>query len=162
MPGRRIVAGAMLAASFVGLAGARAHAHPPSIVNEAGERVIGDEVRAFRKAMAAAIAARDTKRLRAMYAPAFTHTHTNSHTFNRDARIASALAGDPLIETASATDLEVRAPNDWVAVVTGTSPLKSVTDGRTYAVRWIAVYTRSGKSWVLVVSQATRAGEIKP
>ncbi|MFM9938988.1 MAG: DUF4440 domain-containing protein [Hyphomicrobiaceae bacterium] len=155
-----VLAGFMLVA---GLAAPEAlRAHPPAIINEAGERALGEEIQAFRKALADAIAAKDAKRLRDMYAPSFTHTHTTGNTDNRDARIVSALAGEPVIETAEVTDLVVRAPNDWVAVVTGTSPIKSLADGKTYAVKWLQVFTRNEKSWVLVASQATRAGEIKP
>lgn len=139
-----------------------AEAHPPAIVNEAAERALGEEIQAFRKALAQAIAAKDAKRLQEMYAASFTHTHTSGKTDNRDARIVSALAGEPVIETSPVTDLVVRAPNDWVAVVTGTSPIKSMVDGKTYAVKWLQVYTRNEKSWVLVASQATRAGEMKP
>jgi Domain of unknown function (DUF4440) len=137
-------------------------AHPPAIVNEAAERVLAQEITAFRKSMAEAIAAKDAAKLRTMYAPAFTHTHTSGKTDNREARIVSALAGDQVVETADVTDLKVRAPNDWVAVVTGTSPIKSPVDGKTYAVKWLAVYTRSETSWVFVAQQATRSHEIKP
>jgi hypothetical protein len=137
-------------------------AHPPAIVNEAGERAIGEEIAAFRKALAEAIKAKDVAKLREMYAVTFTHTHTSGKTDNRDARIVSLLAGDPVIETAEVHDLVVRAPNDWVAVVTATSPITSMADGKTYAVKWLQVYTRREKSWVLVASQATRAGEWKP
>lgn len=156
-----------LVLSLLSLAGlavlpATVHAHPPAIINEAGERALGEEIHAFRAALAEAIKTKDAKRLRDMYASAFTHTHTTGKTDNRDARVVAALAGEPVIETADVTDLVVRAPNDWVAVVTGTSPLKSLVDGKTYAVKWLQVYTRSEKSWVLVASQATRAGEIKP
>jgi hypothetical protein len=137
-------------------------AHPPAILNEAAERAIGEEITAFRKAMAEAIAARNAAKLREMYAASFTHTHASAKTDNRDARIASALAGEPLIETAPHTEIAVRAPNDWVAIVSGTSPIKAIGDGRTYAVKWIAVYTRRDKTWVLAASQATRGAEIKP
>ena len=72
------------------------------------------------------------------------------------------MTGEPVVETAIVSDLVVRAPNDWVAVVTGTSPIKSIVDGKTYAVKWMQVYTRTEKSWVLVASQATRGGEVSP
>ncbi|HEX4894028.1 MAG TPA: nuclear transport factor 2 family protein [Hyphomicrobiaceae bacterium] len=123
---------------------------------------MADEIRAFRKAMADAIAAKDVARLREMYAPSFVHTHTSAKTDNRDARIVSALSGDPIIETAPVDELAIRIPNDWVAVATGVSPIKSVADGKTYAVRWTSVYTRTDKSWWLVASHATRSHEIKP
>jgi ketosteroid isomerase-like protein len=159
--------GRMLSACVVALSAAVALApaglaHPPTIVGEAGEKAVADEIRAFRKAMADAIAAKDAARLREMYAPAFVHTHTTAKTDNRDARIVSALSGDPIIENAPVEDLVVRVPNDWVAVATGVSPIKSAADGKTYAVRWTSVYTRTDKSWWLVASHATRSHEIKP
>ena len=136
-------------------------AHPPAIVNAAAEKAVGEEIQAFRKAITDAIAAKDATKLREMYAPSFVHTHTTGKTDNRDARIVSALAGDPVIENALADDLIIRVPNDWVAVATGTSPIKSMADGKVNAVKWMAVYTRHDKSWVLVASQATRVVEVK-
>lgn len=130
--------------------------HPPSIVNEAGSKAVQEEIKGFRKSLADAIAAKDAARLRDMYAPSFVHTHTTAKTDNRDARIVSALAGEPVIETAPADDLVIRVPNDWVAVATGTSPIRSMATGNVVSVRWTAVYTRTDKSWQLVASQATR------
>ena len=137
-------------------------AHPPSIVNAAAEQAVGEEIRAFRKSLADAIAAKDVNKLRDMYAASFNHTHTTGKTDNRDARIVAALAGDPVIETAAAEDLVIGVPNDWVAIATGTSPIKSMADGKVKRVKWIAVYTRADKSWVLAASQATRVAEVKP
>lgn len=152
-----MVGGLLLGASAI-----PAHAHPPSIVGEAAEKVVAEEIKAFRKSLAEAIATRNATKLREMYAPGFLHTHTTGKTDNRDARIVSALAGDPVIETAPVEDLMIRAPNDWVAVATGVSPIKSMADGKTYPVRWTAVYTRTEKSWWLVASHATRAGDARP
>ena len=155
----------VLSAWFVGLVfsalAVPLAAHPPSILNETAEKAVAEDVLAFRKAFAEAIAAKDVVRLKSLYHAAFTHTHTTGKIDNRDARIVSALAGEPVIETAEVSDVVVRAPNDWVAVVTGTSPIKSLVDGKTYAVKWIQVFTRTDKSWVLVASQATRSYEIK-
>lgn len=142
--------------------GTPGRAHPPSIVNAAAEKAISEEIQAFRKGLAEAIAGKDAAKLRDMYAEQFVHTHTTGKTDNRDARIVSALAGEPVIETAPVEDFLIRVPNDWVAVATGTSPIKSMSDGKIYAVKWTAVYTRAGQSWQLVASQATRAHEIKP
>ena len=116
--------------------------HPPSIVNADAEKAVGEEIRAFRKSLIDAIAAKDATKLREMYAASFVHTHTTGKTDNRDARVVSALAGDPVIETAPADDLVIRVPNDWVAVATGTSPIKSMADGKVHTVKWLAVYTR--------------------
>jgi hypothetical protein len=136
-------------------------AHPPAILNEAAEKLVSDDVKAFRKAMVDAIALKDAARLKEMYHHGFLHTHTSGKVDGRDARIVSALAGQPVIETAETIEISVRAPNDWVAVVTGMSPIRALSDGKVYAVRWIQVFTRTEKSWVLVASQATRSHEIK-
>lgn len=138
-----------------------ARAHPPAILNQAAEKAIGEEIGTFRKALADAIKAKDVAKLKEMYHAGFAHTHTSGKTDDRDARIVSAQAGEPMIETATATELTVRAPNDWVAIVTATSPIKSMSDGKVYAVKWMQVFTRSDKSWVLVASQETRAHEIR-
>lgn len=151
----------LLAAVLVVGPTAGVSAHPPAILNEAAEKVVADDVKAFRKAMVDAIALKDVARLKEMYHPAFTHTHTSGKTDGRDARIVSALAGEPVIETAETVDLTVRAPNDWVAVVTGTSPIRALSDGKVYAVKWLQVFTRTDRSWALVASQATRSGEWK-
>ncbi|MBN9267474.1 MAG: nuclear transport factor 2 family protein, partial [Hyphomicrobium sp.] len=95
-----------------------------------------------------------------MYAPSFVHTHTSGNVDGKDARIATLLKGDPVIETAPVSDLVIRIPSDWVGIATGVSPIKS-DDGKTYDVRWTAVYTREGQSWNVAASHATRLGETK-
>lgn len=135
-------------------------AHPPTILSPAGERAVAEEIVAFRKALAAAIVAKDASALRAMYAPAFVHTHGSGKLDGRDARIVSALAGDPVIETAPAEELVIRAPSDWTGIATGLSPVWSLADGKTYAFRWTAVYVRTPTGWALAASQATRLGPV--
>ncbi len=148
------------AAATVGLIGAlpAVRAHPPSIVSQAGEKIVADEVRAFRREMAAAIKAKNAARLRQMYAPSFVHTLPTGNSQERDARIAAVLSSMSVIETVDAADFEVRIPIDWVAVVTGTAAMKSVADALPQRVRWMAVYTRTDKSWWLVASQETPLG----
>ncbi len=136
-------------------------AHPPTILNEAAQKATSEEIAAFRKALADAIKARDAAKLRELYAPSFVHTHTSGTMDTREARIVAALAGDPVVETAEVNELEIRIPNDWTAIATGLSPIKSLADGKTYAVRWMAVYVRTEKHWALAASQATRSHEIK-
>ncbi len=139
-----------------------AFAHPPAILSPAGERAVAEEVEAFRKALAAAIVAKDAGKLREMYAASFVHTHGSGKLDRKDARIVSALAGDPVIENAPVEDLVIRAPSDWTAVATGVSPIRSLADGKTYSFRWTAIYVRTQESWALAASQATRLQEIKP
>ncbi len=142
------------------LAGAPAHAHPPSITTQAGEKVLAEEITAFRKVVAKAIAARDAKMLARVYARGFAHTHADARTDDRERYIAWLIAGNPAIETAPAKDLVVRAPNDWVAIARGTSTLKA-NDGSSATVKWMAVYTRAGQGWVVAGSQATRVNDIE-
>lgn len=139
-----------------------ARAHPPAILNEAGERAVAAEIEAFRAAMVEAIRNRNANLLREMYAPSFVHTHGSGKQDGRDARIVSALAGDPVIETASVREMVIRVPNDWTAIVTGLSPVRSLADAKTFDFRWMAVYVRTEKNWALAASQATRLGETKP
>ncbi len=135
-------------------------AHPPAILNQAAEKAVVEEVTEFRKTLAAAIERKDAAALRGMYADSFVHTHGSGKTDGKDARIVSALAGDPVIETATVTDLVIRVPGGWTAIATGVSPIKS-SDGKTYSFRWTAVYVRIGDGWQIAASQATRLAEVK-
>jgi ketosteroid isomerase-like protein len=156
---RVLVLGLLLAFT----AAAPVSAHPPTQVNAGMEKGIAEEITAFRKAMADAIRAKDAAALRRMYAEPFQHTHTTAKSDGREARIVAALAGGPLIETAEAQDLTVHAhAGGWVAIATATSTSKDASDGKTYAVRWTAVYVRTETSWALAASQETRGSEIKP
>jgi ketosteroid isomerase-like protein len=135
-------------------------AHPPAILNQAAEKAVVEEVTEFRETLAAAIERKDAAALRGMYADSFVHTHGSGKTDGKDARIVSALAGDPVIETATVTDLVIRVPGGWTAIATGVSPIKS-SDGKTYSFRWTAVYVRIGDGWQIAASQATRLAEVK-
>lgn len=150
---------ALLLAGFLSIGAALAH--PPAILNQAAEKAVVEEVTEFRKTLAAAIERKDAAALRGMYADAFVHTHGSGKTDGKDARIVSALAGDPVIETAPATELVVRVPGGWTAIATGVSPIKSMADGKTYSFRWTAVYVRIGDGWQIAASQATRLAEVK-
>ena len=137
-------------------------AHPPAQLTTEQEKGTIEEVKAFRKSIVDAIAAKDVKKLRAIYADSFHHAHGSGKLDGKDARIVSVLAGDPVIENAPVTDLEIRIPGGWTAIATGKSPIKSLPDGKTYEFRWIAVYVRSGDSWQIAAGQATRLAEVKP
>jgi len=160
----RLATSAVLLACIAGVLPAlteHALAHPPAIVSEAQRKLISEEVAAFRKEVAAAVRAKNAKRLQRMYAPSFAHTHTTGKIDDKEARIATLLKGEPVIETAPVSDLVIRIPNDWVGIATGVSPIKA-NDGKTYDVRWTTVYTREGQSWHVAASHATRLGESKP
>jgi ketosteroid isomerase-like protein len=138
------------------------YGHPPAHLNAANEIAVAEEVRDFRTRLAQAIKAKDAAALRDMYADSFQHTHTTAKRDGRSERIASALAGEALIETADVEDFSVRAhAGGWVAIASGRSPIASAADGRTYAVVWTAVYVRTPTGWALAASQATRSHEIK-
>ncbi len=159
----RLVTGVVLVAATFGSLSAlpeRAAAHPPAIVSEAARKLISEEVAAFRKDVAAAITAKNAKRLQRMYAPSFAHTHTSGKVDGKAERIAALLKGESNIETAPVRDLVIRIPNDWVGIATGLSPVKS-SDGKMYDVRWTAVYVREGQSWNIAASHETRLGESK-
>ena len=141
---------------------APALAHPPTILSEKAQKLVAEEVAAFRKELAAAIKAKNVTRLKRMYAPTFIHTHGSGKLDGKDARIKSILDGHPVIEDAPVTELVIRIPSDWVGVVTGLSPIKSQVDGKTYAFRWTTVYVREGMSWNVAASHATRLNEINP
>jgi ketosteroid isomerase-like protein len=158
----RMLAGAFLVTSVLAMAPVGpAAAHPPSILSQAEEKATAEEVRDFRKTVVAAIERKDAAALRKIYAESFVHTHGSGKVDGKDARIVSALAGDPVIETAPVTDLVIRVPGGWTAVATGMSPIKSLADGKTYSFRWTVVYVRVGESWQIAASQATRLGEAK-
>ena len=151
-----------LLSALMPLASLPALAHPPAILSEKAQKLVAEEVAAFRKELAAAIKAKNTTRLKRMYAPTFVHTHGSGKLDGRDARISSIMDGHPVIETAPVTDLVIRIPSDWVGVATGVSPIKSQTDGKTYAFGWTTVYVREGNSWNVAASHATRLHELNP
>ena len=157
---RSLVAGLAIAVTLA-VAPSALRAHPPTLLSPEAERATAQEVVDFRRQLADAILAKDAAKLRTMYADSFTHVHGSGKLDGKDARIVSALAGDPVIETAPAGDLVIRVPGGWTAVATGVSPIKSLADGKTYAFRWTAVYIRTDASWQLAASQATRMHEIK-
>ena len=142
--------------AFVWLLSGAASAHPPSILNEEATKATIEEVIEFRKSVTAAIERKDAAALRRIYADGFVHTHGSGKVDGKDARIVSALAGDPVIETAPDNDLVIRVPGGWTAIAMGTSPIRSLADGKTYDFRWIVVYVRMGESWQIAASQATR------
>lgn len=146
---------------FLLLCGAPSSAHPPVQLTLQGEQGVVEDIHAFRKAMAAAVAAKDAAKLRDMYAESFTHTHTSSKMDGKDARIVSLLSGDPVIELAPAEDLRIRVlAGGWVAIATAVSPIKSLADGKTYSVHWTATYVVNEQKWQLAASHATRGKEV--
>ncbi len=131
-------------------------AHPPRQPDKAESQSIIEEIKVVRDKLAKAVTTKDARTLRAIYADAFTHTHESGKMEDRDARVASAMAGAPMIENAPAIDLSYRVFAGPTVVVTGKSTLPNVAEQRARDVRWVVVYVTGRDGWLLAVSQATQ------
>jgi ketosteroid isomerase-like protein len=129
-------------------------AHPPGVADE--DQAIAHEVEALREELKRAIERKDVHALRAIYADTFTHTHGSGRVDGKDTRIVSALAGDPVIETAPVEELNYRVFANGTIIVTGKSPILNKSENKSHDFRWMAVYVKAGERWQLVASQATR------
>jgi hypothetical protein len=139
----------------------QATAHPPAIVSPSEEKGTIEEVIAFRKGLAAAIAAKDKAKLTEMYSKGFIQTHGTGEQDGREARIAAILGGAQAIETLAAEDLVIRIfSGGWTAVATGKSR-RTTPAGEKHVLAWTTVYVRNDKSWELAASQVTRLTEPK-
>ena len=135
-------------------------AHPPAKLTLEQEKGVVEEIMAFRKTLADAVAAKDPKKLRTLFADSFRHTHASGAIDKKDAYIAAIVSGRPVIESAPVTELEIRIPGGWTGVVTGRSSL-ATGDGKPADVRWMSVFVRKGDSWQVAGSQVTAIGEGK-
>ena len=135
---------------------AAALAHPPQAPEGAEAQRMIDEVTAFRAKLAKAVGAKDFAALRAAYADTYSHTHGSGKLDNKDARLVSAMAGEPMIENAPASELSFRVFTGPTVIVTGKSPILNVKEQKTYDFRWVCVYVTAIGGWQLAVSQATR------
>ncbi|MCC8430244.1 nuclear transport factor 2 family protein [Reyranella aquatilis] len=150
---RRTLLGAL---PLLAMAPEAALAHPPRQPDSAEAKKFIEEVTDFRVKLAKAVLAKDFAALRPLYADSFTHTHGSGKIDNKDARLVAAMAGEPLIEAAPATDLSFRVFTGPTVVVTGKSPILNVKEQKTYDFRWVCVYVTAKDGWQLAVSQATR------
>src|SRR5262245_36372150 len=117
---RSVLAALPLATAFPALA------HPPRQPDSAEAQSIIAEIKSFREKVAKAVTNKDAPALRAIYAEAFTHTHDSGKLDNKEARLASAMAGEPMIENAAATEMSYRVFAGPTVIVTGKSPLSNV------------------------------------
>lgn len=131
-------------------------AHPPRQPDKAESQSIIEEIKVVRDKLAKAVTTKDARTLRAIYADAFTHTHESGKMDDRDARVASAMAGAPMIENAPAIDLSYRVFAGPTVVVTGKSTLPDAAEQKPRDVRWVVVYVTGRDGWLLAVSQATQ------
>ena len=138
------------------IAASPAFAHPPRQPDGAEAQSIIEEIKIFREKVAKAVTAKDFPTLRAIYADTFSHTHGSGKLDNKDARLVSAVAGEPMIENAPATEISYRVFAGPTVIVTGNSPVLNVKEQKTYDFRWVAVYVTGRDGWLLAASQATR------
>lgn len=131
-------------------------AHPPRQPDTAEAQSLVEEIKVFRKRIAKAVTDKDFPTLRSIYADAFTHTHGSGNIDNKEARIVSAMAGEPMLENAPATGLSYRVFAGPTVIVTGKSPILNLKEQKAYDFRWVAVYVTGKDGWLLAVSQATR------
>lgn len=131
-------------------------AHPPRQPDSAEAKKFIDEVTDFRAKLAKAVQAKDLAAMRPLYADSFTHTHGSGKLDDKNARLVAAMAGEPLIEAAPATDLVFRIFTGPTVIVTGKSPILNMQEQKTYDFRWVCVYVTAKDGWQLAVSQATR------
>jgi hypothetical protein len=146
----------LFAALPLALATTPAFAHPPRQPDSAEAQSIIEEIKAFREKVAKAVTDKDFPTLRSIYADTFSHTHGSGKLDNKDARLVSAMAGEPMIENAPASELSYRVFAGPTVILTGKSPILNVKEQRTYDFRWIAVYVTGKDGWLLAASQATR------
>ena len=139
------------------MAAARAHPHHDLTAERQGH--IEQQVMAFRVGLQAVARERDIVKLREMFAPSFTHTHTTGRVDGRDARLVSILSGDPVIELAAVEELSIRVLNPDAVVISARSPIRSISENRIIQVRWVQMMARVNGEWVLAASQATRVPE---
>jgi ketosteroid isomerase-like protein len=146
--------------AFIGLAAialaSPALAHPHHDLNDERRADIEKQILTFRNDLKSAVAAKDVAKLKQMYADSFTHVHGSGKVDGRDSRIVSLLAGEPVIETASAQELSVRVHGPDMAIVSGRSPILNTQEGKSYDFRWMQVMTRVNGEWQVAASQATR------
>ena len=131
-------------------------AHPPRQPDSAEAKKFIEEVTDFRAKLAKAVLAKDFAAMRPLYADSFTHTHGSGKIDNKDARLVAAMAGEPLIEAAPASDLVFRVFAGPTVIVTGKSPILNLKEQKTYDFRWVSVYVTAQDGWQLAASQATR------
>ncbi len=113
------------------------------------------EISNFRKAFQAAATERNTLALRNYYTDDFTHTHTSGKVDNKDARIVSVMAGEPTVEMAPTPEYRLSCFGESVCIARALSPIKRISDGKWFDVRWTQTYIRTAKGWQIAISQAT-------
>lgn len=131
-----------------------ASAHPIDPVAKADPDLL-NEITAFRKELASAAVAKNAAALRSFYTEDFTHTHTSGRVDGRDARIVSLIAAEPTVEVEPTKEFGLSCFGESVCIARALSPIKRLSDGRWFDVRWTQTYVRTSHGWRIAVSQAT-------
>ena len=129
-------------------------AHPINPATTADARLQA-EIQTMRKEFQSASTQRDAASLRNFYTDDFTHTHTSGKVDNKDARIVSVLAGEPTVELAPSPEFKLSCFGEAVCIARALSPIKRVSDGKWFDVRWTQTFIKTTKGWQIAVSQAT-------
>ncbi len=146
---------AVLSLAAVAVSGG-AIAHPHHELNDERRADLEKQILTFRNDLKSAVSGKDIAKLKEMYAESFTHVHGTGKVDGRDTRIIALLAGEAVIETASASELSIRIHGSDMAIVSGRSPIVNAQDGKSYDFRWTQVLTRVSGEWQIAASQATR------
>ena len=93
--------------------------------------------------------------LRNYYTEDFTHTHTSGKVDNKNSRIVSVMAGEPTVELAPTPEYRLSCFGESVCIARALSPIKRLSDGKWFDVRWTQTYIRTPKGWQIAISQAT-------
>lgn len=129
-------------------------AHSPGVAD--ADQAIAHEVEAFREFTKRAIARKDGRALRALYADNSIHVDGSGRVQGKEERIAALLSGEPAIESAPAEELNYRVFGGHTIVVTGRSRIARRED-RNGDVRWLIVYVKAQGDWQIGASQITPA-----
>ena len=152
MLNRRVI----IAAAVIAPMASAALAHPHDELKQEQRADIERQINELRASIKDAVTSKDVAKLKGIYADNFTHTHGTGKVDLRDSRIVSLLAGEPVIETAPASELSMRIYGPDMVIVAGKSPILNKVEGVTYEFRWMQIYTRASGEWQLAASQATR------
>lgn len=107
----------------------------------------------LRQKIVEAIELRDQKTLENLYADDFTHTHASGQVDDKTKRIAALVSGDLTIESAPVDEIKIRFYGRNTAIANG----RSTIENQKYC--WTVVYFKTGKTWRVVASQATKIAE---
>lgn len=118
-------------------------------------QAVEKDMMAFRDSMRDALKARDSVRLKTMFADGFSHIDARGVITDRDAHVTELLTGKAVIEDAGVGEWRLRQHGRDTAVLTGRSTLQP-RDGADHEVRWTQIFVRELGVWRIAASQVTR------